>query len=598
MLPPSMIPRRLSSQLSSADSDGAHIAMDDIPTTPIALNTRNSHSTASPISVPSRHSARPPAIQSFTASRSSTPVPPRIHSGTHSGDPISIPTPISTPSRTTPAPRLVGQPSRTDAGSVQSNPSSKTQAPIPTLVSPPAEIGVPISDAQIDPALLQAITTVLQNANQSESQATASQQEVSSSTQVSDEVDSQTRPTSRGKRRSKSKQNADSAGPSTSNDATPRLQRAVRPSSNTEGTLVEEQSVEDRELSPKSRRRKRTSTGSSTPRKRQSRAPSVPPFDPEADPGEELDPTAVTMAELCDDTGRGRVSSKAAQIVTNHAAWRATNREKRARMRAMMEAKKYGREGEEEGAAPTGDTETAEPPSKGESGSQPAPEPLSSRAHSPEAEQTEGQRGDDFDYSQAVSTSRYNVQVRIGPNGETIIDETSLYVDRHEEEETVNYTHVEESDTTKFVNSMSYSKKLRGSRWSAEETDLFFDALSQFGENYELISYVLPGRDRKACKNKFKVEDKRNPNRITFCLKNRRPYDMQTLARMTGKDFSGPPPEIIIPAPPRTPQNVEPHTEDESAPTIKVRKQSATPGLEGGEVVEVIEDYDAEHILA
>lgn len=48
-------------------------------------------------------------------------------------------------------------------------------------------------------------------------------------------------------------------------------------------------------------------------------------------------------------------------------------------------------------------------------------------------------------------------------------------------------------------------------------------ALSQFGENYELISYVLPGRDRKACKNKFKAEDRRNPSRITYCLKNRRP---------------------------------------------------------------------------
>ena len=49
-------------------------------------------------------------------------------------------------------------------------------------------------------------------------------------------------------------------------------------------------------------------------------------------------------------------------------------------------------------------------------------------------------------------------------------------------------------------------------------------ALSQFGENYELISYILPGRDRKACKNKFKTEDRKNPARITYCLTNRRPY--------------------------------------------------------------------------
>ena len=54
------------------------------------------------------------------------------------------------------------------------------------------------------------------------------------------------------------------------------------------------------------------------------------------------------MAELCDDLGRGKVSSKAAQIVSNHAAWRTANKEKRVRLRAIAEAKKYGRNLEEE----------------------------------------------------------------------------------------------------------------------------------------------------------------------------------------------------------------------------------------------------------
>lgn len=101
--------------------------------------------------------------------------------------------------------------------------------------------------------------------------------------------------------------------------------------------------------------------------------------------------------------------------------------------------------------------------------------------------------------------------------------------------------------------------------------DFVLKALSQFGENYELISLVLPGRDRKACKNKFKAEDKRDPARITFCLKNRRPYgtyilswaivastkvrvDIATLSRMTGKDFSGPTPVIRAPTPIRMPE--------------------------------------------
>lgn len=81
---------------------------------------------------------------------------------------------------------------------------------------------------------------------------------------------------------------------------------------------------------------------------------------------------------------------------------------------------------------------------------------------------------DVFDYSQTMSTSRYNVQVRIGPNGETIIDEESLFVNRNEEQTTEDYTQVEESDISKFVNSSTYSKKMRGSRWSAEETELFY----------------------------------------------------------------------------------------------------------------------------
>lgn len=84
----------------------------------------------------------------------------------------------------------------------------------------------------------------------------------------------------------------------------------------------------------------------------------------------------------------------------------------------------------------------------------------------------------DFDYSQTMSASKFNVQVRIGPNGETVIDEESLYVDNTAEQDTCDYTHVEESDTTKFVNSATHSKKLRGSRWSAMETELFYDVRS------------------------------------------------------------------------------------------------------------------------
>ncbi|KAG9314023.1 hypothetical protein JVU11DRAFT_4801 [Chiua virens] len=303
---------------------------------------------------------------------------------------------------------------------------------------------------------------------------------------------------------------------------------------------VDVPTVEQTPLHQSKRRPRSESLAISKKPKKSRQRSTTPTFTADADPGEDLDPTSVTMAALCEDTGQGRVSSKAAQILDNHLAWKKSNRDKRARMRVRMEARKYGRNEDNDTlqSGPVAPVSTAEATS-GPSSIQPASGNL--RA-------VEDASGQGFDYSQDISTSRYNVQVRIGPNGETIVDEESLFVDRNAEEDAAEYTHIEESDVTKFVNSATYSKRFRGSRWSAEETELFYNALSQFGENYELISYVLPGRDRKACKNKFKSEDRKNPQRINYCLNNRKPYDMQTLSRMTGKDFSGPTPEIRAPA--------------------------------------------------
>lgn len=205
------------------------------------------------------------------------------------------------------------------------------------------------------------------------------------------------------------------------------------------------------------------SRSSSSPRKR---APSPPPYDPDADPGEDIDPTTVTMAALCDDTGQGRVSRKAAEILSNHAVWKIKNREKRARIKALMEAKKYGRE-DEENEQDQEDGQDHSEPSANVNESVPS-------TSSNVATTLDG-TGSGFDYSQDLATSRYNVQIRIGPNGETVIDEESLVVDRVENDGTDSYTHVVESDHTKFVNSGTYGKRYRGSRWSAEETELFYE---------------------------------------------------------------------------------------------------------------------------
>ncbi|OCB87910.1 RecA family ATPase [Sanghuangporus baumii] len=292
------------------------------------------------------------------------------------------------------------------------------------------------------------------------------------------------------------------------------------------------------ESEPRRKRRRRSSTVSSMSlRGRRSRNPII--FDPIADPGEELDPTTVTMATICDDTGQGRISGKTAVIQRNHLAWKASNKEKRERMLAIMETKKYGHKVDED----VSQTRTLRATKESADDDEP---PV---AESSSSTAVEDASGSGFNYKESLAVNRFSARVRIGPNGETIIDEESLLVDRGDntEDATETYQHVEESDQTKFINSASYSRRLRGSRWSAEETDLFYDALSQFGENYELISYVLPGRDRRSCKAKFKIEDRKNPSRINYCLQNRVPFDIQTLSRLTGRDLSGPTPEIRTP---------------------------------------------------
>ncbi|KAJ6520032.1 hypothetical protein C8R45DRAFT_1205077 [Mycena sanguinolenta] len=316
------------------------------------------------------------------------------------------------------------------------------------------------------------------------------------------------------------------------------------------------------------------------------------PFDPDADPGEEIDPTVVTMAELCTDNGHGRISSKAMEIQNNHMAWKQQSKDKRARMKALAEQKKYGRPEEEDGeretvAAPLTEAAPVADDSvqiiAGPSTSSAGVEPVIADAS-----------GSGFDYSQDLTRSRFTVQVRIGPNGETIIDEESLTVDREEEPDTSNYTHVVESDHTKFVNSASYTKKCRGSRWSAEETDLFYEALAQHGENYELISLVLPGRSRTACKNKFKAEDKKDSARITRCIESRTPIDMNTLARLTGRDFSGPTPIIKAPTPPPIPEpsaDTEPEPETRHAVRKRSRSRTALSSTEGIQVIGDVDEY-------
>lgn len=229
------------------------------------------------ISVPTRNIMRPPAIQSFTTSRISTPVPPRVHSGQQkqsarvpSGS--GIPTPIAAPPRS--APRTA-QPStlpvvpalrlHIDEQSVQSSIAESVRPGVST-----------ITDAQIDPTLLEAVVTALQHVSRAETQPSQLSGEPAQST---DEPQLQNP-----QRQSKSRlskigqmQQEEEAGPSGTTVTTSTA-------FSTAGIEDEQHSDEDQGMSGSQRKRKkRSSNASGVSRKRRSRAPSIPLYDPAAE---------------------------------------------------------------------------------------------------------------------------------------------------------------------------------------------------------------------------------------------------------------------------------------------------------------------------
>ncbi|KAL5479589.1 hypothetical protein EMCRGX_G023131 [Ephydatia muelleri] len=68
--------------------------------------------------------------------------------------------------------------------------------------------------------------------------------------------------------------------------------------------------------------------------------------------------------------------------------------------------------------------------------------------------------------------------------------------------------------------SSSFQKTYKITKWTKEETNLFFRALSQVGTDFTIMTLLLPKRTRKELKNKFKKEEKLRPHLVSDALQN------------------------------------------------------------------------------
>ncbi len=130
-------------------------------------------------------------------------------------------------------------------------------------------------------------------------------------------------------------------------------------------------------------------------------------------------------------------------------------------------------------------------------------------------------RGEGSDLTMAASgTARMRIR-----DGKLIVDEASLQVDRTARDvvDSGEVDYVDENPLERRVNSRSFSKRLKTERWDALSTASFYEALSQWGTDFEMISRMFFNRTRRQIKAKYNNEERKNPGQITRALKFKKP---------------------------------------------------------------------------
>lgn len=106
-------------------------------------------------------------------------------------------------------------------------------------------------------------------------------------------------------------------------------------------------------------------------------------------------------------------------------------------------------------------------------------------------------------------------------DGNIVINPQSLTVNASVEK-TVHaseFRHVEENGNR--LNAASYSRRVKAEKWSKEDTELFYRAMTQFGTDFSLIARLFPGRTRRQVKRKYLIEDRADPRRVEAAIQNR-----------------------------------------------------------------------------
>ncbi|XP_068234663.1 calponin homology domain-containing protein DDB_G0272472 isoform X2 [Palaemon carinicauda] len=142
-------------------------------------------------------------------------------------------------------------------------------------------------------------------------------------------------------------------------------------------------------------------------------------------------------------------------------------------------------------------------------------------------EEEESEKKDDKSDEESVRDV-FAPQVKIGPNGQIILDEQSIKIQttaaKNRDEILSKAEVVEESNDTAHYGKWN-KKRRRSCEWTMKETARFYKALSTVGTDFSLMETLFNWRSRAELKTKFKKEERTNRELVDRALKDCTQFD-------------------------------------------------------------------------
>ncbi|KFB38022.1 hypothetical protein ZHAS_00005289 [Anopheles sinensis] len=129
-------------------------------------------------------------------------------------------------------------------------------------------------------------------------------------------------------------------------------------------------------------------------------------------------------------------------------------------------------------------------------------------------------------------------QLKLGPNGEMILDEASLVIENEREKE------IRDALASKDIvyqdefsgNSGYYSRIRRTKDWTDEETIRFYRCLHTIGTDFSMMITLFPCRTRRDLKLKFKKEERLNLSLVNKALQHPKEFNLEELKQQFAQE--------------------------------------------------------------